>query len=836
MGLGDFMFPFMPLSLKPKEKLETGLMLPLRNIVLLPGITLPIVAGRSRSVAVAESVMVSEKKQLIIASVLPEAFPRLEQNDKAEIESLEELYPIATLTVVHKMIRLPAGPVQLIVEGQERVRIKQLLQSTPTYVVKFERLPNLTTETAIASGSQQQTIEALTSALKSLWQEAAFLNPNFPEEVLAVLLNSNNPAQLAYQTAILLQQEVPKMQALLEQDNLESLLRQVLADLQQEIEVQRLRSEILGETKKEIDQQQKEFFLRQQLKKIHEELGEVDPESKEIEELRSRLAAAHFPEPAEKQAKRELARLERIGSASAEGGVIRTYLDWLLEMPWSKTVEDNLDLPNATEVLDADHYGLTKIKERIIEHLATFKLKRMAQAQNKQIREQEGLEELSFSSQSYTVGTVLCFAGPPGVGKTSLGRSIARALGRPFERISLGGLRDEAELRGHRRTYIGAMPGRIVQALHRAGVKNPVIMLDELDKVGMDYRGDPASVLLEILDPQQNHSFRDLYLDLDFDLSQVLFIGTANDLSRVPAPLLDRLEIIELSGYSEEEKLAIAQQYLLPRQIDKAGLPANALQLSPQTLRQIIESYTREAGVRKLEQQLGALCRKIAVRYANGETESTIIEREQLEELLGLPPYLREERRKVSKPGVATGLAWTLQGGEILFVEAVLLPQGENLRLTGQLGEVMQESAQIACSYVWSNAETLGIEARAFKDNGLHIHVPSGAIPKDGPSAGVTMVVAIASLLMSQPVRTDTAMTGEIDLSGEVLPIGGVREKVLAAHRAGIERVILPKPNEKDLVDVPKEVRTQMEFIPCDRIEQVLENALLKQQVNQPMV
>jgi ATP-dependent Lon protease len=734
------------------------------------------------------------------------------------------------------MIRLPAGPVQLIVEGQERVRIKQLLQSTPTYVVKFERLPNLTTETAIASGSQQQTIEALTSALKSLWQEAAFLNPNFPEEVLAVLLNSNNPAQLAYQTAILLQQEVPKMQALLEQDNLESLLRQVLADLQQEIEVQRLRSEILGETKKEIDQQQKEFFLRQQLKKIHEELGEVDPESKEIEELRSRLAAAHFPEPAEKQAKRELARLERIGSASAEGGVIRTYLDWLLEMPWSKTVEDNLDLPNATEVLDADHYGLTKIKERIIEHLATFKLKRMAQAQNKQIREQEGLEELSFSSQSYTVGTVLCFAGPPGVGKTSLGRSIARALGRPFERISLGGLRDEAELRGHRRTYIGAMPGRIVQALHRAGVKNPVIMLDELDKVGMDYRGDPASVLLEILDPQQNHSFRDLYLDLDFDLSQVLFIGTANDLSRVPAPLLDRLEIIELSGYSEEEKLAIAQQYLLPRQIDKAGLPANALQLSPQTLRQIIESYTREAGVRKLEQQLGALCRKIAVRYANGETESTIIEREQLEELLGLPPYLREERRKVSKPGVATGLAWTLQGGEILFVEAVLLPQGENLRLTGQLGEVMQESAQIACSYVWSNAETLGIEARAFKDNGLHIHVPSGAIPKDGPSAGVTMVVAIASLLMSQPVRTDTAMTGEIDLSGEVLPIGGVREKVLAAHRAGIERVILPKPNEKDLVDVPKEVRTQMEFIPCDRIEQVLENALLKQQVNQPMV
>ena len=812
---------------RKSEPLETRLLLPLRNIVLLPGITLPVIAGRPRSVAVAESTMVTEQKQLIVAAIRPEAQGRMAEDEKAEIESLEELYPIATLAVVHKMIRLPVGPIQLIVEGQERVRIEQLLQTDPTYAVKFRRLPKLTKEAAIATESQEQTLEALTIAIKSLWQEAASLNPNFPEEVLGVLVHSEDPAQLAYQTSILLQQEVPQMQALLEQENLEQLLRQVLADLQQEVEVQRLRSEILGKTKKDIDQQQREFILRQQLKHIQEELGEADSESQEIEELRAQMAEAKLPEAAEKQAKRELARLERIGSASAEGGVIRTYLDWLLEMPWHKTVQDNLDLKQAREVLDADHYGLTKIKDRIVEHLATFKLKRMAQASQPQEATEEQAQEKPPAS--YSVGTVICFAGPAGVGKTSLGRSIARALGRPFERISLGGLRDEAELRGHRRTYIGAMPGRIVQALHRAGVNNPVIMLDELDKVGMDYRGDPASVLLEILDPQQNHSFRDLYLDLNFNLSQIMFIGTANDLSRIPPPLLDRLEIIELSGYSDQEKLAIASKYLLSRQLEKAGLPADAMGLPAETLRQVIEFYTREAGVRKLEQQLGTLCRKVAVRYANGETEPMVIHPEQLEEMLGPRRFLSDQRRKAAKPGIATGLAWTLQGGEVLFVEAVLLPQGKDLTLTGQLGEVMQESAQIARSYVWSQAVSLGIDLKAFKDNGLHVHVPAGAIPKDGPSAGVTMVTAIASLLANQSVRTDTAMTGEINLSGEVLPIGGVREKILAAHRVGIKRVLLPQENEKDLVDVPEEVRDQMEFIFCERIEQVLDNGLLRQ-------
>ncbi|MGB5631922.1 MAG: endopeptidase La, partial [Waterburya sp.] len=701
-----------PLFLNRQNKLETSFLLPLRDVVLLPGTTLPVVAGKPRSIAVVESAANTDNRRLIIATIRPQALEKLSELETKskeldknktlesqlwEIGSLGEIYPVATLAVIHKMSPLPMGVFQLIVEGLERVEIVKLMQTDPAYTVQFRKLPPLTVKDSWAAGTDEQTIEALTQAIKSLWTEGAAINPRFPEELLAILLNSNDPAQLAYQTSVLLQQDVSISQALLEEENLEKLLRQILADLQKEIEVQKLQGEILGETKKEIDQQQKEFFLRQQLKKIQEQLGETDPDQQEATELRSRLEAANLPELVEKQAKRELDRLERVTSASAEGGVIRTYLDWLLEMPWHQQVEDNLDLDNARTILDEDHYGLNKVKERIIEHLATFKLKKLAQQQSASPSD-------STIPQSYTVGTVICFAGPPGVGKTSLGQSIARTLGRPFERISLGGLRDEAELRGHRRTYIGAMPGRIVQALHRAEVKNPVIMLDELDKVGMDYRGDPASVLLEILDPQQNHSFRDLYLDLNFDLSQVLFIGTANDLSHVPTPLLDRLEIIELTGYSPQEKTNIAQKYLLPRQITKAGLPDNAVELPESTIGFVIEYYTHEAGVRKLEQQIGTICRKIAVRYANQETEPQLIHPEQLEEMLGARQFLKEELRPESKPGVATGLAWTLQGGEILFIEAVLLPQGEDLILTGQLGEVMQESAEIARSYVWSQA------------------------------------------------------------------------------------------------------------------------------------
>ena len=828
---------FLPNFLSKQDRVETSFLLPLQDVVLFPGISLPVMVGKPRSISVVESTMLTENKQLIIATIRPEARQKLSELETAqkvsknnetsqsppfEIESLKEIYPVATLAVIHKMNFLPMGPIQLIVEGLEKVEIVKLVHTHPAYTVKFKKLPPLTEKEALAKGADEQTLEALTQAIKSLWMEGKAINPRFPQELLEVLLSSKEPAQLAYQTSVLLQQDVTTSQAILEEENLERLLRRILADLQKAIEVQKLQGEILGETKKEIDQQQKEFFLRQQLQKIQEQLGETDPEQQEIAQLRSRMAAVDLPEVVEKQAKRELDRLERVKSASAEGGVIRTYLDWLLEMPWHQQVEDNLDLDNARTILDEDHYGLDKIKERIIEHLATFKLKKLAQQQSTSLSDRK-------MPQSYTVGTVICFTGPPGVGKTSLGKSIARTLGRPFERISLGGLRDEAELRGHRRTYIGAMPGRIVQALHRAAVKNPVIMLDELDKVGMDYRGDPASVLLEILDPQQNHSFRDLYLDLDFDLSPVLFIGTANDLSHIPPPLLDRLEIIQLSGYSPQEKINIARKYLLPRQITKAGLPDDAVELPESTIRMIIEYYTHEAGVRKLEQQLGTLCRKVAVRYASGDTNPQQIHPEQLEELLGTKQFLKEKIRSINKPGVSTGLAWTLQGGEILFIEAVLLPQGEDLTLTGQLGEVMQESAQIARSYVWSQAESWGIDLDVFKNNGLHLHVPAGAIPKDGPSAGITMVVAIASLLMQNPVRNDTAMTGEINLSGEVLPIGGVREKVLAAHRIGIKRVVLPQQNQKDLVDIPADIRQQIEFIFCERIEQVLTNVLERQ-------
>lgn len=795
--------------------LEHSLLLPLRNVVLLPGVTLPVIASRPRSVAVAQMLIHSPNKQLAVATVRPEVAAQLEEDEDREIESIEELYPIATWATVQRTLSLPTGAIQLVLQGVDRIQIEELAAREQSYEVDFLRLPKLTRDTIPAELIAKAS--ALKEAIQSLWGEIASLNPNFPEELYSILMGNEDPAELAYQTLALLEEGVEKTQAALVENDLDKLLHRVVEKLSHELEVQKLQGEILGRTKKELDQQQREFFLRQQLQKIREELGENEPEGQEISEMRDRLSALDLPVTAAKQVKRELGRLEKIGSISAEGGVIRSYLDWVLEMPWHEVGEDNLDIDRAQNILDEDHYGLIKVKERILEYLATFKLKSAAKNNS----------DGGMNSGDYTIGTVICFVGAPGVGKTSIGRSIAHALNRPFERISLGGLRDEAELRGHRRTYIGAMPGRIIQSLHRTGVKNPVIMLDEIDKVGMDYRGDPASVLLEILDPQQNYCFRDLYLDLDFDLSQVFFIATANNLANIPPALLDRLEIIELSGYSDREKMAIAEQYLLPRQIAKSGLPPNALQLPPATLKEIIESYTREAGVRHLEQQIGTLCRKTALRYARGDSEAVSIVPEQLEKLLGTKEYLPEQLHSQPRSGVATGLAWTTAGGEVLFVEAVLLPEGENLTLTGQLGEVMEESAQIAYSYIWSQAANLGIEASIFKDNGIHIHLPSGGVPKDGPSAGITMVVAMASLLTETPVRNDTAMTGEVNLSGEVLPIGGVREKVLAAHRLGIKRVLLPKQNQPDLVDVTEDVRQELEFIFCDRIEQVLDNTLL---------
>jgi len=547
-----------------------------------------------------------------------------------------------------------------------------------------------------------------------------------------------------------------------------------------------------------MSREQKEYILRQQKKAIEQELGEKNPDQAEVEQLREKLAKADLPEDIRKEADRELGRLEKLPPSQPEHNVIRTWLEYVIELPWNKRSEDSLDLARARQVLDEDHFGITKVKERILEHLAVLKLNPEAKA------------------------PILCFVGAPGVGKTSLGQSIARALGRKFERMSLGGLHDEAELRGHRRTYIGALPGRLLQAMRRAGFANPVLMLDEVDKLGRDFRGDPAAALLEILDPEQNKAFRDNYLDLPFDLSKVMFVTTANTLDSIPAPLLDRMEILRLSGYSEEEKSQIARRYLIPRQLKQTGLNEERVQITEPALIKVIAAYTREAGVRRLEQAIGRLTRKIALKVAEGAPGPFEIKVEEIEDLLGSEPFSPEQARREFPAGVATGLAWTESGGDVLYIEATLLPDGKEVTITGQLGEVMQESAKTARSYVWSHAAALGIDPAKFLNAGLHIHVPAGAIPKDGPSAGVTMTTALASLYAGKPARSDTAMTGEVTLTGLVLPIGGVKEKVLAARRVGIKRVILPRGNQKDLRDLPEEVRREMEFIFADRVEDVL--------------
>ena len=797
-----------PLS-EISNKVETSLMLPLSNVVILPEVALPITLTDSYSIGVVEAALLSNHKQLVVATIRPQMQQRFEKDKNAEIESLDDIYPVAALATVESFSRLPVGVAECVFRGFERVNIDKLQVFDHICEVKFNRLSKL---------SEQETsakIETLVKIIKSNWQEIAELSCNTFEQVLIALSECNEPSKLAYQSSALITNDIKIIHNLLEEESLEQLLKIALEYLSKEVKIQRSRSKIITEIKKEVNQQQVKSFESDLLDKIESEWSLDNIENDEVEDLKIRLRKADLPYAIYKQAQRELVRLKRLENNLAEADVIRTYLDWILEIPWNKTVEINLELNDARVVLDAEHHGLTKVKDRIIEYLATFKLKQAIKCKEKQ-------------SSEISVGTVLCFVGLPGVGKTSMGISIAHALNRPFERVSLGGLRDEAELRGHRRTYVGAMPGRIVQALHRCGVKNPVIMLDELDKIGMDsHRGDPASVLLEILDPQQNYCFRDLYLDCDFDLSQVFFIATANNLSEVPAPLLDRLEIIEIPGYSSTEKLAIAQKHLLLRQIEKAGLPNNALVLPPQTINLIIENYTREAGVRQLEQQLGSLCRKVAVRHASGNTEPVVIYPEELEELLGTKYFLPSHIQKSPQPGVACGLAWTVAGGEVLLVEAVKLPQSKDFVVTGHLGEVMVESARIAYDYVWSNAELLGIDTNLFRTSGLHIHIPAGSVPKDGSSAGATIVTAIASLLMNRPVRTDTAMTGEIDLSGEILAVGGVREKILAANRIGIKRVILPTENQKDLVDIPEEDCENIEFIFCDCIEKVLDNALI---------
>ena len=761
--------------------------LPLKNSVLFPHLLMPLSVGRPTSRSAVEAALATEEKELIVVA----------QRDPAKETPTEfaDLYSVGTKAVIKRMARVSESQVDLIVLGAERISIEALDQNEPHLRARFIPYP--------LPDEHSAEVEALHRAVTDLAARVMQMaQPNVPGEVGQLLAQSEDPLRLVYLLASMMSLELDKEQALLEAKTRGEALRLMHDYLSNEVQVLELRNKIASQAQSEMSKQQREYLLRQQLRAIQQELGEKDPQQAEVEQLRDRLAKVDMPDEIRQEAERELGRLERLPPGAPDAQVIRTYLDYVLELPWNIYTEDHLDIGRARQVLDEDHYDLTDVKARILEQLAVLKLNPEAKA------------------------PILCFYGPPGVGKTSLGQSIARALGRKFERMSLGGLHDEAELRGHRRTYIGALPGRILQAIRRAGSKNPLIMLDEVDKLGRDFRGDPAAALLEILDPEQNKTFRDNYLDLPFDLSKVFFITTANALDTVPQPLLDRMEMLRLAGYTEEEKIEIARRYLVPRQLKQNGIAADQAIFPDETLAAIIGRYTREAGVRQLERQIGRILRKIALQRAEGKEEPVTVRRESLGEMLGPAVFVQEELRKEQVPGVAIGLAWTETGGEVLYVEATLLPGGKGLTITGHIGDVMQESARAAQSYLWSHAQDLGIDAALFKDSGVHIHVPAGAIPKDGPSAGITMATALASLYMQTPARSDTAMTGEITLAGLVLPIGGIKEKVLAARRAGINRVILPRGNEKDMSELTEDVRKGTEFIFVERIGEVLDAAL----------
>jgi ATP-dependent Lon protease len=763
--------------------------LPIKRTVLFPGVLMPVTVGRDRSVAAVNAALKTEDKTILVVA---------QRDPGKENPGLDDLYTIGTKAIVKQVGRSEDGTIQALLQGLERVALLKVEQSLPYLLVQARRL-ELPADNDREVQALQRAIQEQITDLPRLIQAPGI------EEATVAFRNEENPATLAYRVASLLNLTVKEEQTLLESSSTIELLRSLYAFLSKEIQILQLREKINSDTQAKIGKNQREYILREQLKSIQQELGEGDSDESEVAHLKKRIQEADLPDHVRKEVEREIGRLAKVPPSSPDHQVLRTYLELVLELPWNKASEEHMDLSKVRQVLEEDHYGIKEVKERIVEHLAVLKLNPGAKA------------------------PILCLVGPPGVGKTSLGQSIARAMGRRFERFSLGGVHDEAELRGHRRTYVGALPGRIIQAMRRAGVNNPVLMLDEVDKMGRDFRGDPAAALLEVLDPAQNHTFRDHYLDLPFDLSKVFFITTANTLDTISQPLLDRMEIIRVQGYSEREKAEIARRYLWPRRLTEAGLEANEVELADDTLDHIISRYTREAGVRQLEQMLGRLTRKVALTVAeraeDQERQKVRIDKVDLLEWLGSERFMPEEARKNIPVGVATGLAWTPTGGDVLYIETTLLPGSHEVSLTGQLGEVMQESARAARSYLWSHAESMGLDISRFKRNGVHIHVPSGAIPKDGPSAGVTMATALASSYVGKPVRSDTAMTGEISLSGLVLPVGGIKEKVLAAHRAGIRRIILPKPNEKDLKDVPQEVKDDLTFIPVDRIEEVLHAA-----------
>ncbi len=781
--------------------------LPLRGMVVYPQTAVPLTVGQPRSMKLVDNVVNADRVICLVASKDPDN----------ETPGPDEVFRVGTRASIHRLSRSPDGTLRLLVQGLARVRIDEFVEEDPWLKASVTEIPE-------ELDADELELEALMRNVVDQFTRMAELVPSIPGELISSALNMEDPLQLVYAIATYVRIELDEAQNLLEIDSLEGKLRHLMALLGKELEVLELGRKIQTEAQSGMEQVQREYFLREQLKAIQRELGESDEQTVEVEEFRKRIMAAGMPEEAQKEGLRELERLSRLPTAAAEYGVIRTWLDWLTSLPWSQRSEDKLDISNARAVLDEDHYGLKDIKERILEYLAVRKLRAERAA------EQEAQEEPADRIRRDRKGAILAFVGPPGVGKTSLGASIARAMGREFVRMSLGGVRDEAEIRGFRRTYVGAMPGRLIQTLRRVESINPVIMMDEVDKLGRDFHGDPASALLEVLDPEQNHEFRDHYLDVALDLSEVLFITTANELEPIPGPLRDRMEIIHLSGYTEHEKVEIARQYLVPRQIRENGLRRSEIAFDDEALLQLIRDYTREAGVRSLEREIGRAARKVVTRIAEGEQDCVQIDETLLREFLGKPRHgWREEiAERTDKPGVATGLAWTPVGGEVLFVEAALMAGGKGFQYTGQLGEVMQESALIALSYIRSQAAALDIDPALFESNDIHLHVPAGAVRKDGPSAGVTMAVALASLLTGRPVRSEVAMTGEITLRGRVLPVGGIKDKVLAAHRLGVATVIIPHKNENDLDDLPDEVRESLDFVLAERVDDVLAASLVE--------
>lgn len=763
---------------------ELGI-LPLRGVVVFPSMLIPLIVSRPKTIKLIDDCLANDLPMVMLA----------QKDVEIEDPGPDDLHKIGTAGKVIKMLRLPDNTIRIMAQGLHRVSVEEVTSTEPFLKARVSMI----TEPL----DKSVELKALMKNVAKQFSDFVSQVPYLTDELQIVAINMESPGMLADMVAGNLNISLQERQEVLELSEPMDRLKKVSTILSRELDLAAIGSKIQKDLQKEMGKGQREYYLRQQLKAIQRELGEGDEETVEIEELRQQILEAKMPEDVFKVAEKELSRLEKMNPSAAEYTVSRTYIDWLVTLPWSVSTEDSLDIPEARKILDEDHHDLDKVKDRMLEFMAVRKLK------------------------NDTKGPILCFVGPPGVGKTSLGRSIARSMGRKFYRMSLGGVRDEAEIRGHRRTYVGALPGRILQGIKKTGSNNPLFMLDEIDKVGADFRGDPTSALLEVLDPEQNFSFSDHYLEVEFDLSKVLFIATANVLDTIPAPLRDRMEVIELPGYIEEDKLKIAKQYLVPRQKEANGIKDEHIKFEDDALRKIIRDYTREAGVRNLEREIGTVCRKVARAVTEGKKKQAVITAETAPDYLGPQKFMYDVAERTSVAGVATGLAWTPAGGDILFIESTKMRGGKQLTLTGSLGDVMKESAQAALSVVRSRAVSLGIDEDFYSKNDIHLHVPAGAIPKDGPSAGVTMAVSIASLLTGRPIRSDVAMTGEITLRGKVLPVGGIKEKVLAAIRAGISTVLLPKKNEKDLVDVPPEVKEKMKFIFLDDFNDALEHALV---------